>query len=190
MSTKIILASASPRRKILMESAGIPCEIVPADVDELIPDNTPPHLACMFNALRKAQCVSRDYPERFVIGADTVVWNGRILGKPENEKEAFQTLAELRNRVHSVFTGVCIVMEDKMITRLFYDQTSVEFDNYSDEEIYDYIVTGEPSDKAGSYAIQGVWASHVRGIRGDRSNVIGLPVNLLQRELVRLGVDC
>ena len=144
----------------------------------------------MYNALRKAQRVSRDYPDRFVIGADTVVWNGRILGKPENEAEAFQMLAELRDSDHSVYTGGCIVKADEMITRFFYDQTCVAFDHYSDEEIRDYILTGEPSDKAGAYAIQGIWAAHVRDIRGDRSNVIGLPVSLLRRELGRLGVDC
>lgn len=188
MSSRIILASASPRRRTLMESAGIPCEIAPADVDEFIPEGTLPHIACMLNALRKAQAVSRAYPDRFVIGADTIVWDGRILGKPDNQEESFRTLSELRDRTHSVYTGVCVAGASKGITRLFYERTDVVFDDYSDEDIRAYIASGEPADKAGSYAVQGAWAEHVRDIRGDRNNVIGLPVSLLREELVRLGV--
>ena len=187
MSPSIILASASPRRKRLMESAGIPCGIAPADVDEFIPEGTPPRIACMYNALRKAQEVSRTYPDQYVIGSDTIVWDGRILGKPENEAEAFRMLAELRDRAHSVYTGVCVILASEGITRLFCDRTDIVFDDYSDEEIREYIASGEPADKAGAYAIQGVWGTHVREIQGDRNNVIGLPVSLLREELAKLG---
>ena len=189
MISQIILASASPRRKLLMESAGIPCLIVPADVDESIPDSTLPHIACMYNALRKAQCVSLSHPGQYVVGADTIVWDGRILGKPDDEEEAFRILAELRNRVHSVYTGVCIVSMEKGITRCFFERTDVSFGDYSDEAIKEYIATGEPLDKAGSYAVQGAWGVNVNGMEGDRDNVIGLPVKRLRAELIRLGVD-
>lgn len=189
MDTQIILASASPRRQSLMESAGIPCRIVPADVDEFIPKWIPPRIACMYNALRKAQNVSQLFPDQYVIGADTIVWDGRILGKPEDEEEAFRTLSELRNRAHSVYTGVCIAVASKGITRVFCDRTDVVFGDYSDEEIREYIATGEPADKAGSYAIQGNWGAHVRDFHGDRNNVIGLPVSLLREELLRLGAE-
>lgn len=189
MGSQIILASASPRRKALMSSAGIICGISPAEVDEYIPEGTPPRIACMYNALRKAQYVSQSFSGAFVIGADTVVWDGRILGKPADEEDAFRTLTELRNRVHSVFTGVCIVCAEKQTTHLFCERTDVSFGDYSDDAVRDYIATGEPMDKAGSYAVQGAWSVHITELAGDRNNVIGLPVDRLRDELVRLGAE-
>ncbi len=189
MSSQIILASASPRRKALMKSAGIICGIAPAAVDEEIPGGTPPRIACMYNALRKAQYVSQGVPGAYVIGADTVVWDGRILGKPSDGEDAFRTLTELRNRTHSVYTGVCIVCAEKKITHLFCERTDVTFGDYSDDAVRAYIATGEPMDKAGSYAVQGAWSVNVTDLTGDRNNVIGLPVERLRDELVRLGAE-
>lgn len=189
MSSQIVLASASPRRKQLMEAAGIRCLTVSADVNESIPEGTPPRIACMYNALRKAQHVSRNYPNHLVIGADTIVWDGRVLGKPENDEDAFRTLKELKNRTHSVYTGVCILSVSAGITRCFCEKTDVSFGDYSDHMIREYIATGEPADKAGSYAIQGAWGIHVNRVQGDRDNVIGLPVTRLKEELVRLEAD-
>ena len=189
MSSQIVLASASPRRKQLMEAAGIRCLTVSADVNESIPEGTPPRIACMYNALRKAQHVSRNYPDHLVIGADTIVWDGRVLGKPENDEDAFRTLKELKNRTHSVYTGVCILSVSAGITRCLCEKTDVSFGDYSDHMIREYIATGEPADKAGSYAIQGAWGIHVNRVQGDRDNVIGLPVTRLKEELVRLEAD-
>lgn len=186
MKSQVVLASASPRRKALMEEAGILCEIAPSDADESLPEETPPRLACMFNALRKAQDVAEHYHDRFVIGADTIVWDGRILGKPLDEEDSFRTLSELRNRTHRVLTGVCIVHAQKRIARMFCEETEVVFGDYSDQEIREYIATGEPADKAGSYAIQGGWSVHVERTAGDYNNVIGLPTDRLRAELTRL----
>lgn len=189
MSAKIILASASPRRRELMARGGIACDIVPAHVNEDIPEGTQPRIACMYNALKKAQDVAAGHEDSYVIGADTIVWDGRILGKPVDEADAFRTLAELRNRTHSVYTGMCIILASQRITRIFYEKTDVVFGDYSDDDIRAYIKTGEPMDKAGSYAVQGAWSEHVTEIRGSRDNVIGLPVDRIAAELDRLGAD-
>ena len=189
MKTQIILASASPRRRMLMEEAGIVCETVSSDVDESLPEGTPPRTACMYNALRKAQDIAAFHSDCIVIGADTIVWDGRILGKPADPEDSFRTLSDLRNRAHRVLTGVCIIYADKGITRLFCEETEVVFGDYSDQEIRDYIQTGEPADKAGSYAVQGGWSVHVERISGDYNNVVGLPVERLKEELSKLGTD-
>ena len=189
MASQIVLASASPRRSSLLDAAGISFETAEAHISEYIPDGTEPRIASMYNALKKAQYVSREYPEAFVIGADTIVYDGRILGKPSDEEDAFNVLGELRDSTHAVYTGVCIVRADEKITRLFCERTDITFGTYSDDEIRRYVSTGEPMDKAGSYAVQGQWAEHVEKIDGDRDNVIGLPVACLSEELVRLGAD-
>lgn len=189
MASQIILASASPRRSRLMSDAGIPFGAEEAYVSEDIPDGTDPRTACMYNALRKAQYVSEEHPHAFVIGADTIVYDGKILGKPADEEDAFKTLRELKNRTHSVYTGVCVIRADEMVTRFFCERTDVVFGDYSDEEIKEYISTGEPMDKAGSYAVQGQWSAHVERLDGDRDNVIGLPVKRLSEELASLGAD-
>ena len=113
MASQIVLASASPRRSSLLDAAGISFETAEAHISEYIPDGTEPRIASMYNALKKAQYVSREYPEAFVIGADTIVYDGRILGKPSDEEDAFNVLGELRDSTHAVYTGVCIVRADE-----------------------------------------------------------------------------
>jgi septum formation protein len=189
MASQIVLASASPRRSMLLKDAGIRFETAEAHISEEIPDGTDPRVASMYNALKKAQYVSAEYLGAFVVGADTIVYDGRIMGKPADEEDAFNMLSELRDRVHSVYTGVCIIRADEKITRLFCDRTDITFGAYSDEEIRDYISSGEPMDKAGSYAVQGEWSVHVEKIDGSRNNVIGLPVERLEEELTALGAD-
>ncbi len=205
MNKRIILASASPRRIEILRTHGVEAEVVPADVDESLPEGTEPRMACMYNALKKALYVENiimkeaaetdaatgtaRQPDALIIAADTIVYDGRILGKPADDDDAFRTLSELRARTHQVMTGVAVVDAGKLDKRVFCEITSVSFDDYSDDDIRAYIATGEPADKAGSYAIQGLWSSHVTDTEGDYFNVIGLPWERLRRELVSLGAD-
>lgn len=205
MNKRIILASASPRRIEILRTHGVEAEVVPADVDESLPEGTEPRIACMYNALKKALYVENiimkeaaetdagtgtaRQPDALIIAADTIVYDGRILGKPADDDDAFRTLSELRARTHQVMTGVAVVDAGKLDKRVFCETTSVSFDDYSDDDIRAYIATGEPADKAGSYAIQGLWSSHVTDTEGDYFNVIGLPWERLRRELVSLGAD-
>lgn len=189
MSYKIVLASASPRRRELLKEMGLEYTVVPVDVNEYIEPDTPPHLACMNNALKKAQAAAASGGEDTIsIGADTIVYCESILGKPEDEADAFRTLQMLRNRAHQVYTGVGIVSGDGRIKKVFYDCTDVVFDDYPDADIEEYIRSGEPMDKAGSYAIQGGWYSKVCSVNGSISNVIGLPTEKLERELSGIGI--
>lgn len=179
---KIILASQSPRRQELIRHITHSYEVRVSDVDEVIPEGLVPERVPEHLALQKAQAVSRLNPDRVVIGADTVVLLGdKILGKPEGKDDAFSMLRSLSGQTHVVVTGCCIT--DGTRTRCFSEKTDVEFYELSDREILDYIDTGEPFDKAGSYGIQGRGMLFVRGIRGDFFNVMGLPVARLYREL-------
>lgn len=187
MEKKIILASASPRRIEILKNNGITCDIMPADVDEYIPEGTAPYLACMHNALKKALAVESQLTEGIVIAADTIVYNGEILGKPSDEEDAFRMLSDLRNTSHSVMTGVALADAETHRRHVFYEETLVHFGDYSDQDIRDYIASGEPMDKAGSYAIQGGWGVHVTKYEGDFANVIGLPWDRLKEELERFG---
>ena len=187
MNHKIILASASPRRIEILKNNGITAEIIPADVDENIPEGTPPHLACMYNALKKALAVESQQTEGIIIAADTIVYNETMLGKPADEEEAFKMLSDLRNKSHSVMTGVALADAATHRRHVFYEETKVVFGDYSDDEIHQYIASGEPMDKAGAYAIQGGWGRQVTSVDGDFSNVIGLPWDRLKAELERFG---
>jgi len=187
MKEKIILASASPRRIEILKNNGITADIMPADVDENIPEGTPPHLACMYNALKKALAVESQVTEGVIIAADTIVYNGTMLGKPVDEDDAFRMLSDLRNKSHSVMTGVALADAETHRRHVFFEETKVHFGDYSDEDIRQYIASGEPMDKAGSYAIQGGWGRMVTSVEGDFANVIGLPWDRLKEELDRFG---
>ncbi len=188
MGFDIVLASASPRRRELLKETGLEYSVRPADVNEEIAEGTPPHLACMNNAFKKAQCAAAGQENVLAIGADTIVFCERILGKPADEQDAFETLCLLRNRPHQVFTGVSLVSSDGSIRKVFYDCTEVVFGDYTDEEIQAYIDSGNPMDKAGSYAIQSSWRSNVAAVNGSLSNVIGLPMEKLIEELSGIGI--
>ena len=180
--TDIILASASPRRSELMTLAGFRFDVICADIDEIVPEKALPQEVVMSLALQKAQAVAKDHRKSAVVGSDTVVaLDGKILGKPRSEKEAAEMLRSLSGRIHKVFTGVAIVCGDKVTS--FFDETEVEFYPLTDEEISDYVATGEPMDKAGAYGIQGRGAVLVKRINGDYFNVMGLPISKVYREL-------
>lgn len=180
--SRIILASASPRRRELMELAGYDFEVICADIVEIVSENATPQEAVMSLALQKAQAVAAEHKEAVVIGSDTVVaLDGKILGKPHSEQEACEMLRLLSGKTHKVFTGVAIVCGDKV--KNFFDETVVEFYSLGDEEIKKYVATGEPMDKAGAYGIQGKGSVLVKKINGDFFNVMGLPIAKLYREM-------
>ncbi len=179
---EIILASASPRRRELMEKVGLQFTVKVADICEIIPENATPDEAVMSLALQKAQAVAAENPDSVVIGADTVVALGdEILGKPRSEENAAELLKKLSGKSHTVYTGVAIIHGEK--SKSFCEATEVEFYTLSDREIADYVATKEPMDKAGAYGIQGKGAVLVKRIDGDYFNVVGLPVAKLYREL-------
>ena len=180
--SKIILASASPRRKELMELAGYDFEVICADIVEVVPEEAMPQEVVMSLALQKAQAVAAEHKDAVVIGSDTVVaLDGKILGKPHSEQEACEMLRSLSGRTHKVFTGVAIVCGGKV--KNFFDETDVEFYSLGDDEIKKYVATGEPTDKAGAYGIQGKGSVLVKRINGDFFSVMGLPIAKLYREM-------
>lgn len=176
----LILASKSPRRRELLSLITTDFEIKSADVDEALPSPITPDEAVLYLSKIKASPFAGG--DCAVIGCDTVVAvDGRILGKPTDEEDAFNMLRLLSGRTHSVYTGVTIFNKDKRHS--FYVKTDVTFFELSDKEIESYIKTGEPFDKAGAYGIQGKGSMLVKEIKGDYFNVVGLPVSRLKREL-------
>ncbi len=179
----------------MLKEAGIDPEIVIPEVDEHISTDLSPAQMVMSLALRKALSVERQLEERgaqvqnaLLIAADTVVYDGRIIGKPHTEQEAYDTLMSLRGRVHQVYSGVCLFLPANRIRHVFSCRTDVEFTEYSAEDIHRYVQTGEPMDKAGSYAIQGGFAPYIKRICGSRDNVIGFPLQEIVEELSVRGI--
>ena len=184
---KLILASSSPRRRELLGLMGIDFEIDSADVDETCA--LPAREAVAELSRRKARAVAARHPGKVILAADTLVAvDHRPLGKPADEEEAFQMLCRLRNRKHQVFTGVTVVgREGEMVTEV--DASDVHFMDISDEEIRRYVATGEPMDKAGSYALQGAAGMWIDRVEGSYSGIIGLPMHLVRQLLARCGVE-
>lgn len=202
---QIILASASPRRKELLEQIGLQFDICPAKGEEVI-TKTIPYEVVQELASQKAKEVAgmvKAYEasheelvtpqDIMVIGADTIVaYENQILGKPKDEEDAFRMLSMLSGNTHAVYTGVSIVLlgaSGKAGELTFYEKTDVVMRGMSEEEIRRYIATGEPMDKAGAYGIQGKCAIYIDKIVGDYNNVVGLPIAAIYRELKKLGID-
>lgn len=186
---KIILASNSPRRKEILKKIGLKFKVVKSNFEEYVDPKLKPHTLVKKLSLEKAKAIYKNYKNAIVIGADTiVVCKGKILGKPKNEKEAFDMLKLLSGRTHWVLTGLTIIdtAPKKIITKAF--KTRVKMRKIKEEEIDSYIRTKEPFDKAGSYAIQGVASKFIEKIVGDRESAIGLPLKPLTKELKKLGV--
>lgn len=180
--SRIVLASASPRRRELMALAGFEFEVITADVDEVLDPSLAPHELVMSLSFQKASAVAKDNVDAVVIGADTVVvLDGKVLGKPHSEEEAVQMLRDLSGNTHEVYTGVCIIKGDRV--HKFYECTKVTFWPLEDELIARYVASKEPMDKAGSYGIQGKGSVLVKGIEGDYFNVVGFPVSRFCREI-------
>ena len=178
----LILASGSPRRRELLEQAGIPYIAAPANADESVPCDFTPEQAVTELARRKALAAQKEYPEELILAADTLVaLDGQTLGKPADEKEAEEMLRRLSGRTHEVFTGVAIRCGNRENT--FFERTLVAFYELDTCDIEEYIKTGEPMDKAGAYGIQGRGCLFVRRLEGDYFNVVGLPIARVCREL-------
>lgn len=185
----IILASASPRRKELLEKIGLKFEVVPSDYEEEITHGFEPQELARKISLEKAQAVAARYRNAIVIAADTFgVFRGKVLGKPHTRAEASKMLKMLSGKSHLVITGFTIVDTDSRKTVSQTVETRVWFRKLSPEEIDAYIATGEPLDKAGAYAIQGLGAIIVNRIEGDYYNVIGLPLSAVAESLKGFGV--
>lgn len=183
---RLILASSSPRRKELLELANLPFEILVSDIEETIPGNELPETIVQLLARQKAMAVAEKARDAYVIGADTiVVYNGIILGKPKTTEDAYATLKMLSDKTHEVLTGVSIISPEREVT--FFERTKVTFWPLAEEEIKQYIASGEPMDKAGSYGIQGRGSLLVKKVEGDYFSVVGLPIARTVRELKKLG---
>ncbi|GAB4262797.1 Maf family protein [Thermincola ferriacetica] len=187
---EIILASASPRRRELLDAVGLPYKVQVSAIDEKIPAAMTPADTAMNLALQKAQNVAGKIASGIVIGADTiVVLNGHVLGKPKDKTDAVNMLQALRGTSHRVITGLAVIDAEDGKTVQAFEETEVCFKNISDDDIDAYVATGEPMDKAGAYGIQGLGGLFVAGIRGCYFNVVGLPIPLLAEILKGFGVD-
>lgn len=184
----IILASSSPRRKELMSFLNREFTIITKEVEEKIDEQIEPYENVKALALKKAVAVAADYQDNFVIGCDTIVSiENKIMGKPKDKEDAKNTLRYLSGKEHCVYTGVAIICKKKNIEVSFFETTKVRMKKLTEEEIDSYIATGEPLDKAGSYAIQGKGAIYIEAIDGDYYNVVGLPLCRLYKELIKLN---
>lgn len=205
LKMRVILASASPRRKELLGNIYSEFEVIPSTVEENIEftnvEDYVKELAYIkamdvFEMIKSsANANASEENELLVIGADTIVYNdGKVLGKPKDEEDAKKMIRSLAGKKHQVYTGVCLISNvdagvdsasriGDLLIQKFYSKTDVYVDDITDREIADYVSTGDPLDKAGSYGIQGVFSKHIRKIDGDYFNVVGLPVNEIYRHL-------
>ncbi len=187
MNKQLILASKSPRRQELLEKCNIPFISIPADIDETLTPGIPLTEAIKELSKRKASSILQQYPDAIVLGSDTIVTiNDQVLGKPHSKQDAFAMLKQLQNQTHQVITGIAILSVKRVYTGV--SVSNVTFAQMTDEEIMDYINTGEPMDKAGSYGIQGQGGCYVTKIQGDYYAIMGLPLNLVYEELKNINL--
>lgn len=186
---RLVLASSSPRRRVLLEMAGLVFETRTPDVDETrLPDEGP---ASYVERVARAKAEAVAGQGLLVVAADTsVVFEGRLMGKPGHPEEARAMLRRLQGAVHEVFTGLAVASwEEGAILKSLVDVAEVEFLPMTEDEIVDYVDSGEPMDKAGAYALQGRGALHVKSVTGSPYTVIGLPIHLLPRLTAAVGSD-
>lgn len=185
---KLILASSSPSRKMLLQQAGLSFDVVVSGVDETVPPEYTPAQTVETLARRKGEAVLPLCPGKPIIAADSVVSiDGLILGKPKDDEAAKATLRRLSGRTHEIYTGVCLLAEGK--TDVFHMSTKVTFYPLTDEEIAEYVAMGESQGRAGAYGIEGIGVVLVQSIQGDYSNIVGLPVAETIRRLHKLLGD-
>lgn len=186
----LILASASPRRRELLSSLGLDFEVITSDVEELLAEGETPHDYVSRLAHAKARAVASGHEDRWVIAADTVVnLDKKILEKPRDEKEAASMLALIAGRTHRVFTGLTLMNLQRPFEQTLVEITEVTISRLSRQQIDWYVKTGEPLDKAGSYAVQGLGAMFIESIRGNYTNVVGLPLSTLVAMMRKAGID-
>lgn len=180
----LVLASGSPRRREILDTMGLSYIVDVSDADESFfsePENMVLELS-----KRKAQAVALKHNHEIILAADTLVFCREVLGKPQSEEHARAMLRELSGKWHSVFTGVTIIdtLSGKMLSKA--DMTRVHFVKLSDQEIDDYVASGEPMDKAGAYGIQGIGGMFIDKIEGSYSNVVGLPMSVVRSMLMEI----
>lgn len=188
---RIVLASASPRRKMLLSQMGFEFEVIPSKGEEVITSTDPASIVSELSLAKALEVANRltengDPGDLLVIGADTiVVKDDKILGKPGDEAEAFEMLTSLSGRTHQVYTGVSLIkiLGGRETMTSFAEKTEVNVAKLSPGEIRDYIATKDPMDKAGGYGIQGPFGKYISGITGDYNNVVGLPIAALYQHL-------
>ena len=186
---EIILASASPRRKEILQNTKLKFDIEKSDIEEVVLENESPEDMVVRLAYEKAFDVAKRNTDRLVIGADTIVaLDDEVLGKPKDQKEAYQMIKRLSNKTHKVITGISLInlKENKIIKD--YVVSLVTFKDLSEDSIKDYINTNESLDKAGAYGIQGYGALLVKNIQGDYFNIVGLPISRLS-DLLKYHFD-
>lgn len=180
----IILASASPRRKEILELADLKFDVMPSDAQEITTKTAPNEVVMELASIKAKDIYKKSEKQSMIVGADTVVaYQGQILGKPTDKADAKRMLTMLSGQTHEVYTGVCVIEDGK--TKTFYEETKVTFYEISDEQINHYIKTGEPMDKAGSYGIQEKAAVFIKGIEGDYYNVVGFPIARFLQEITK-----
>lgn len=181
----VILASASPRRQELLKRIYEDFSIVPADIDETLPEDIGAEFAPIFLSAEKAEAIAEEYPNDLIIAADTIVISdGEILGKPKDRIDAKRMLQKLSGKTHKVITGCCIRKGELIST--FAEESLVTFFDLSEKEIDDYVDCGASDGKAGAYGIQDTGALFVERIEGDYYNIVGLPLARLNREIIML----
>ena len=188
MNRKIILASSSPRRIEMMKRHGFDPLVRPSEIDETLPEGICAKDAVMFLALKKALEAERLAKEEhlegsLIIAADTVVYKDGILGKPADRKDAFEMLSKIRNTGHQVATGVAMLAAAENIRTVFCDITNVFCKDFTDEELNAYLDTPEPYDKAGAYAIQGIFGKYIDRYEGSFNTVVGFPWEIIEPKL-------
>ncbi len=188
MNRKIILASSSPRRIEMMKRHGFDPLVRPSEIDETLPEGICAKDAVMFLALKKALEAERLAKEEhlegsLIIAADTVVYKDGILGKPADRKDAFEMLSKIRNTGHQVATGVAMLAAGENIRTVFCDITNVFCKDFTDEELNAYLDTPEPYDKAGAYAIQGIFGKYIDRYEGSFNTVVGFPWEIIEPKL-------
>ena len=190
----LVLASASPRRKELLEQAGYNLIILPADVDETLPDGISPEDAVKYLANKKAEAcakfILKEKPELTdlpIVAADTVVYKDEIMGKPMDRQDAKRMIQTIRGTFHHVATGVAIILPASGKKDVFCDATKVYCKDLSDDDVEAYLDTDEPYDKAGAYAIQGIFGKYIERFEGRYDTVVGLPVGPITEDLNRFN---
>lgn len=185
---RLILASGSPRRAELLRAAGIPFDVFPVDVEERFRTGENPEHAVARLAEAKAVAAAASHPDAAVLGADTtVVVRGEALAKPADNEDAARMLRMLSGCSHDVLTGVCLLSQGRRLVHV--EPTRVRMAQLGESEIAWYVSTGEPFDKAGGYAVQGLASRFIEGIDGSYSNVVGLPISRVYELLKALGCD-
>lgn len=191
MRRKIVLASKSERRKALLKQIGLDFEVKESEYEEDMNAMSDPYELAKFLALGKARDVAKCYKNAIIIGADTFVFfDGKFIGKPKDKFHAKEILKNFSGNTHNIVSGFAVIDTKNKIIKNGFDEARVTFRKLSDEEIDEYIATGEPMDKAGAYGLMHRAAVLIEKIEGDFYSVVGLPLNKLHLELKKLGINC